>query len=363
MTVLRSLDEFVKGGHRVTLIGPSSHHYYSGMGPGVLSGIYRPWQIRFHVKKMAEDRGGSFVQGTVVRVDPKNRTLLLGSGDEVKYDAVSFNVGSHVLDDSLAEEENVLTVKPIENLLKARQKILALARNGTPKIVVVGGGPSGLEITGNIWRLVHDHGSSAQISLLAGSKLLSSFPDKARRLAIASLSGRGITVVEGVHVSRFEQGCAFLKDGHKYPYDLALLAWGIRPSKLFQQSGLPVGEDGGLLVNRHLQSVSYPEIFGGGDCISFQDQPLDKVGVHAVRQNPILYHNLRTTLEGGRLESFNPDDTYLLLFNLGDGRAIYWRKDRVWAGRLAFVLKNYIDKRFMKRFQVSGELDESDSPV
>ena len=104
--------------------------------------------------------------------------------------------------------------------------------------------------------------------------------------------------------------------------------------------------------------MSYPEIFGGGDCISFQSHPLDRVGVHAVRQNPILYRNLLATLEGGRLQSFNPIDTYLLLFNLGDGRAIYWRKDRAWAGGLAFVFKNYLDKKFMRKFQVSGELRE-----
>jgi NADH dehydrogenase FAD-containing subunit len=173
-----------------------------------------------------------------------------------------------------------------------------------------------------------------------------------------SLAARGIEVLEGVHVNRIEGGCAILEDGREYQYDLALLAWGIKPSELFLQSGLPTGEDGGLLVNQHLQSVSYPEIFAGGDCISFQGHPLDKVGVHAVRQNPILYHNLLATLEGGRLQSFKPNDTYLLLFNLGDGKAIYWRKDRVWTGGLAFVFKNYLDKKFMRKFQVSGEFRE-----
>ena len=358
MTILKKLATFVKCGHRVTVIGPSPHHYYSGMGPGVLSGIYRPQEVRFHVKKMVEDRGGSFVLGSVARVDPESRRLFLRSGDEIRYDATSFNVGSHVPVEPLTEEKNVLTVKPIENLLKARQMILNFISSGQPKFVVVGGGPSGLEITGNIWRLVRDQGAEAQISLLAGPRLLSRFPEKVRRLAMDSLAARGIEVLEGIHVSRIEGGCAILADGREYQYDLALLAWGIKPSELFLQSGLPTGEDGGLLVNQHLQSVSYPEIFGGGDCISFQGHPLDKVGVHAVRQNPILYHNLLATLEGGRLQIFKPKDTYLLLFNLGDGKAIYWRKDRVWAGGLAFVFKNYLDKKFMRKFQVSGELRE-----
>jgi NADH dehydrogenase FAD-containing subunit len=361
MTVLKNLDTFVRRGHRVTLIGPSRHHYYSGMGPGVLSGIYKPQEIRFNVKKMAEDRGGSFVLGSVLQIDAERRLLLLSSGDEVNYDAVSFNVGSHVPSDSLHVPENVLTVKPIENLLKARQMILDLVSKGKPKILVVGGGPSGVEITGNIWRLLHDRGSSGQITLLAGEKLLSRFPQKARHLAIESLVAREIEVVEGTIVSRFDQGCAHLEDGREYPYDLALLAWGIRPSDLFRRSGLPTGKDGGLLVNEYLESVGHPGIFGGGDCISFQGHPLDRVGVHAVRQNPILYHNLYAALEGGKLQSFRPNDVYLLLFNLGNGQAIYWRNSQVWSGRLLFAFKNFLDKKFMRKFQVSGELDEHES--
>ena len=135
-------------------------------------------------------------------------------------------------------------------------------------------------------------------------------------------------------------------------------SWGIRPSRLFEISGLPFGEDGGLLVNDYLQSVQFPEIFGGGDCISLQGRRLDKVGVYAVRQNPILYHNLMAALEGGEMKRFTTSDVYMLLFNLGDGRGIFWRKGLVSCGRLNFLLKDYIDRRFMKKFQVSGELEE-----
>jgi NADH dehydrogenase FAD-containing subunit len=42
LTVLLHLSDYVQGGHRVTLVGPSPYHYYSGMGPGMLSGIYPP---------------------------------------------------------------------------------------------------------------------------------------------------------------------------------------------------------------------------------------------------------------------------------------------------------------------------------
>ena len=81
--------------------------------------------------------------------------------------------------------------------------------------------------------------------------------------------------------------------------DFIFLALGVKPAPIFRDSGIPTGPEGGLLVNNYLQSSSYPDIFGGGDCIYFQDKPLDKVGVYAVRQNPVLLNNLMARLEGG----------------------------------------------------------------
>jgi NADH dehydrogenase FAD-containing subunit len=142
-------------------------------------------------------------------------------------------------------------------------------------------------------------------------------------------------------------------------FDLAFLALGIKPSSLFRDSGLLTGEDGGLLVNTCLQSVVHPEIFGGGDCVSLAGRQLPKVGVYAVRQNPILFFNLLAALEGREMEIFRPQKDYMLILNMGDGRGILWKKNFVWEGRLSFLLKNRIDRRFMKKFQVSGELYEN----
>jgi NADH dehydrogenase FAD-containing subunit len=359
MTALLNLGEFIKRGHKVTLISPSPYHYYSGMGPGMLSGIYRPEEIRFHIRKMAENRGASFVEGAVVRVDPIKCILVLSSGDEIGYEVVSFNTGSYVPVGSLAgSDENAFTVKPITNLQKAKQTVLDLLRKREPRLVVIGGGPAGLEISGNLWRLVHDHGAAAHITVLAGPKFLPQFPEKVFLLATKSLRSRGIEVVEGAFVNRLEHGRAFLEDGREFPFDLVFLALGVRPSEIFRDSGLPIGKDGGLLVNDYLQSMDYPGIFGGGDCISFQRQPLDKVGVYAVRQNPILYHNLMMALEGGTMKPFDPGGEYMLIFNLGNGTGIFRKKNWVWNGRLAFKLKDYIDRKFMRRFQVSGERNE-----
>ena len=90
---------------------------------------------------------------------------------------------------------------------------------------------------------------------------------------------------------------------------------------------------------------------GGGDCIYFDETPLDKVGVYAVRQNPILLHNLMAALDGGELKPFEPGGDYLLIFNLGDGTGIFHKRWALFGGRLAFFIKDYIDRKFMKAFQ------------
>ena len=159
-------------------------------------------------------------------------------------------------------------------------------------------------------------------------------------------------------MSRLSENHAVMEDGREYFFDLVLLAWGIRPSRLFRESGIPTGPDGGLLVNAYLQSVAHPEVFGGGDCIHFEKRPLDKVGVYAVRQNPILYNNLLAVLEGRDLKSFQPQGTYLLIYNLGNGTGIFYRGNWVLKGRLIFYLKDYIDRKFMRNFQVSGETED-----
>ena len=353
LTSLMNISDFRQRGYQVTVITPSPYQYYSGMGPGMLSGLYGPEEIRFDIQKMVEKGDGTFIQERIVRVDPEKRVLFLASEEAISYDVVSFGTGSTIPVDNLILEqsERVFTVKPVANLVHAREGILKLIKQGTPRLLVVGGGPSALEISVNAWKLVQDHGGKAHITIMAGTRFLSRFPQKVRSLALESLTKRAIEVREDVHVTGIQGEIAILDDGTEQPFDVAFLGTGVKPSGLFQDSGLPVGEDGGLLVNTYLQSVGYSEIFGGGDCICFQQSPLDKVGVYAVRQNPILYHNLLAALEGGALQGFDPGGAYMLLFNMGDGRAIYHKKGRIFHGRIPFLLKNWIDRKFMRKFQ------------
>ncbi len=363
LTALALLGCYVGRGHRATLISPCRYHYYSGMGPGMLSGLYEPRQVRFNLQRMVQERGGQFIEARVTAVDPAAQKLYLDNDAQVSYDIASFNIGSVVPTAELAvTDEHVFTVKPVLNLYKARNLILSQNAKGITRVLVAGGGPSGIEISANAWKLLHDNGGTPAITLVAGNKFLQSVPARARHLALDSLTARRIDVFEGVRVHSFDNRFATLTDGRSIPFDFAFVAVGVQPPPLFRESGIPVGEDGGMSVNGFLQSTAYPQLFGGGDCISVEGHSVAKVGVHAVRQNPILKHNLAVALDGGEMKRFTPNPNYMLIMNMGDGKGILWKKSLVLNGRLAFLLKNYIDRRFMKRFQVSGELKVFSKP-
>jgi NADH dehydrogenase FAD-containing subunit len=357
LTVLKNLKEFKASGHRVTVVSSSSLHYYSGMGPGMLSGIYRPEEIRFNVKKMSEARGADFIEDDVVKIRPRKKAIVLRSGSEIPYDVLSLNTGSYVpAMGAQPGDESIITVKPIEKLWVARRRIIEDLKDKDLRITVVGGGPAGVEVAGNLECLAKNEPNRCRITLVAGTRLLSEFKSRVRKLALKSLTARHVQVIEAARVTAVKERAVELSNGNVLENDFVFMAVGVLPSPLFIESGLPTGQEGGMLVNKFLQSVAYPELFGGGDCISFEPQPLAKVGVYAVRQNPILFHNLLSALNGGALQEFAPQGNFLLALNMGDGTAVVRWHSLIWGGKPGFTLKNYIDRKFMKEFQVSGEV-------
>lgn len=354
MITLARLGEFVEKGYAVTVIQPSEYHYYSGMGPGMLGGTYGPEEIRFATRKVVEGQGGTFILGRAAAIDPVRQLVRLENDDrQPGYDVLSCNAGSHVPDDLVTgDSPSIFTVKPIEGLLAAQRRILALSRERSIEVAIVGGGPSAIEIAGNVQQLgARRARHRPSIQIFAGRQLLSRLPARIGSLARKILEGRGVRIVEGAYVREIRGDGISLDNGRSSPADVIFPAVGVKPSPIFARSGLPTGADGGLLVNSRLQSVGHANIFGGGDCICLADHPLDKVGVFAVRQNPVLFHNLMASLEGRDLATFTPGGQYLLIYNLGLETGIFHKWSFTFSGKLAFRLKDYIDRKFIRRFQ------------
>ncbi len=359
MTVMAELSAYTSRGYRVILVNPDAYHYYSGMGPGLLGGTYRPQETRFHIRKMVEDRGGEFVRGRVASIDPQRREVTLEDGQNLPFDVASCNTGSGVVMPPGGDHEALTGAKPIAGLLALKSRLEARLKDKFLKLIVVGGGPAGVELAGNLRQLVDRAGGEASIALMSGHHgLLPSFPRSMQQRARAHLSRRGIDLVEEGRVVALDKGFSCMESGVQFSYDHAVIATGVQPPPLFRRSGMSLGTCGGMKVNAFLQSIDSPVIFGGGDCIHFSPHPLAKVGVYAVRQNPVLHHNLLAALEGRPLKKFDPQGDYLLILNLGEGEGLLRKGRVVIEGRRAFAAKDWIDRRFMRTFQLSGELDD-----
>ncbi len=353
---LLHLEDFRKAGAQVRVISAGDLHYYSGMGPGLLSGRYTREQCCFDVRSMVEQQGGVFVSDRVLAIDPHRRILRLESGGEESYDLLSVNLGSAVvLTPALRCDENSFAVKPIEQLLRARHRAIELIRGSTPPVfTVAGGGAAAVELACALWQIAQDQRRPVRICLRSRHELLGQAPARVRQLVRQSLKARQIDVQENDGVLVRESNAVVLESGRRHRSDLTLYATGVRPPALFSEARLQTGASGGLLVDAHLRSLGHGEIFGGGDCVDHACGSLDKVGVYAVRQNPVLRHNLLASLKGTALRTFDPQSAYMLILNMGGGRAIAWKGERVYEGRLAFRFKDFIDRRFMKRYQGSG---------
>ncbi len=356
LPVLARLPDFVAAGVEVVCLAPGPTLAYSGMGPGLLTGRYGLADLTFPVAALCETGGGVFARGLAVAVDPAARRLRLADGGSLDYDAASFGLGSRALPDFAADggpAPVLYPVKPIENLLLARQDILArAAESERARVLVAGGGPAGFEVAAGVLELLRQCGLPGEDLVVAAPHgLLPGWPARAGRLAEASIRRRGGRII-AARVRALEAGRAVFANGTSWRCDLVLAATGTRPPGLFAAAGLTSGgPDGGLAVTRRLHHPLYPELFGGGDCIDFTPCPLPRAGVYAVRQGPVLAANLLAFFAGRELTPFCCDGRdFLSLLNCGDGRAILRKGRLVVQGRWAMALKDWIDRRFMRSF-------------
>jgi NADH dehydrogenase FAD-containing subunit/rhodanese-related sulfurtransferase len=351
---LRRTHELTAQRFEVVLVNPSRFLYYSGMAPGMLSRIYRPEEGRIDIKYLVEKGGGRFVKDYLTEIHPDSGEISLAGGRTIPYDVMSLCLGSGVPNQDFAASIDHLTpVKPVENMENLYWKLRGFEEwNGRPRVLIVGGGPGGCEMACNCRKVFEDHGIEGQITIVdANPELLKSAPGKARRIMREFMQRRGIEVLTGTRVVKVEDGVAHTQDGQRLRFDLLILAVGIKPPDIFRKSGLKVAYDDGLWINEHLQSVTDPRIFGGGDSVAFRGEPLTRLGVFAIRQGPVIFHNLQAFLRGEPLKKFRPQPVFLYILNLGNYEGLAIWGPLVWSGKRAWDLKHYIDTRFMRRFQ------------
>jgi NADH dehydrogenase FAD-containing subunit len=279
--------------------------------------------------------------------------VTTAGGEELCYDALSLNIGSEVGLSSIGEGvAGLFPVKPVSRFLDLRAALIGSGIGRAVRLLVVGGGPAGCEAAANARALSARLGRSVEIRLVtAAGRLLSELPAAAGERMAAWCREHEIKVESGRRVTAHREDGVVFDDGSCAEADFVVAATGVHPPGMLHGSGLATDAEGALLVDGHLQSVSHPGVFGGGDCISLQPRPLARIGVYAVRQAPVLFHILLAAMVGDRLQTFTPQHHYLLILNLGDGTGLLVRGSWVASGRLASRLKQWLDRRFIRRYQ------------
>jgi NADH dehydrogenase FAD-containing subunit len=356
---LKRTAEFVGRGFELVLVAPEVF-WYSGLATGVLAGLYPPDLDQIDVGALAVQGGGRFIRARATAIDVTARTVSLDTGSSLSYDVLSCNLGSEVPLDAIPGATTYgHAAKPVRNLWELRRALEARMGPAAPRqalqIVIVGGGATGCEIAANIQHLVAAHGGQAHITVLArGDRVLGEMPRGAADKMVRILERRGVRLVLRAPVVRVDGQAVTTADGQQVPYDFLVHAMGLRAPAILRATGLPTSADGALLVDPFLRSVADRRVFGGGDCVALQDRELARVGVYAVREAPVLYHNLLASLQGRRLRRFRPQRRFLLILNLGDGTGLLTWGPFSWHSRLAFRLKDRIDRAFLRAYQKKG---------
>ena len=167
---------------------------------------------------------------------------------------------------------------------------------------------------------------------------------------------RGIDVLTGSAVVRVEPGALILADGRRIGFDEALWVTEAGAARWLGETGLPLTSGGFVAIDETLRSPGDPRIFAAGDVATMVAHPREKAGVYAVRQGPPLSSNLRRALAGKRLRRAVPQRRGLALIGTGDAHAVASRGPFAAQGAYLWRLKDWIDRRWMRRYRELPEM-------
>lgn len=361
---LRRAAELTRRGFELVVVAPEDF-WYSGLATGVLAGIYPPSLDRIDIAGLLHGSGARLIRQAMTGLDLAGRRVLLDDGASVGFGSLSLNLGSDVPPIPGANGQS-FSAKPVTRLIALRETLEAHFRSAphaTVKVAVAGGGVTAFEIAASIAALARRHGASVQVVVYAGGGVLPLLPPAAANRLADSLGRRGIDIRNGARVALVDGSRLVLADRSSQSFDHLVNATGLEPPLLTRNLGLATTADGAIMVDDRLMARDAGGVFAAGDCIAFAGRPLPKVGVYAIRQAPILFHNLTAFLDGHPLKRFTPQKRYLSIMTLGDGKGLAYRAGMWWQGRVAFLVKDWIDRRFLRSHRSGATDDRAGSPT
>lgn len=332
-------------GARLTLINPGPTAPYSGMLPGFVAGHYSRDQLDIDLVRLAQAANARLIIGAATGIDPAAGSVRIDTHPAVGFDTCSVDIG--ITSDMPALPgfaEHAVPAKPL-GPFAARWEAFRNA-SGPTRVAVIGGGVAGSELA---MAMAHAlRGRPATIHLIDNGAILSTLPAKSAVRLRDAMRSLGVVLHENVRITHLGENTVHLDDARSIKADFITGTAGARPYPWLAESGLET-HDGFLVVNEKLQT-SDTRIFAVGDCAYMAHAPRPKAGVYAVRQAPVLFHNLTSALSSGALKSYKPQKDYLKLISLGEKSALGDRFGVNFAGPWVWRWKDSIDRKFMDRF-------------
>lgn len=341
------------GDWRPTLVNPSRWFVYSGMVPGLVASHYELEACRVDLAASCAAAGVHFIEDRICDLVEDATVAVLQSGRQLGCALLSLDVGSVPDDESIpGAHEHALGVRPLAGLIDGWrawvQQCVAGADGSPSRIVVVGGGAGGVELTLAMAHALRMSAATRSTTVtLVTAQLVTSHGGGVQRRLERALREAGVRLLADREVLRVEPRTVVCAEGDVLDADLVVCATGARGPDWIRRSPLQTDALDCVQVGPTLQSTSHSHVFASGDVASLLPEGVPKAGVFAVREGPILAHNLVAAATGRALKTYTPQRRWLSLISLGERRAIGSYGPLVWEGGWVWRWKDVIDRRFV----------------
>jgi NADH:ubiquinone reductase (H+-translocating) len=268
----------------VTLVDSKNHHCFQPLLYQVATAALSPADVAWPIRSiLAGQRNVTVLMSEVKGVDPVARTVTTADDLLLHFDYLVLATGvtsSYFNHPEWARYAPGL--KTIEDATRIRARILLSFeraersdRKADLTFVVVGGGPTGVELAGSIADIAHHalagdfrniNPEDAKIILIeAGQRILLTFPEDLSAYARRSLVDMGVEVITGVAVTDCDANGVSISDGRRIESSCVLWAAGVKASPAASWLGIEADRAGRIKVDEHLRVPGFRSIFAVGD--------------------------------------------------------------------------------------------------
>lgn len=361
---LRHWAEKPAPGWRVTLLSPYAHHTHSAMLPGYVSGLYTAADCQVDLAPLVKEAKVDWIQGQCVDLQTRNNqveyTLATrpdGVPSKLTFDLLSIEAGSSIdrrrLEGQMPGATSyALSLHPVEVFVDLWPKVIDLARQKPPSLVVIGSGVVAAEMVFAAEQSMRAYGiNGVRFSLVTGpGEWLPGVKEDVRQRLMGQLRARHISLI---HATCTAIGDEALELGSQAALacDVPILAMDSQAPLWLQNSGLTLSARGHALTTPHQRSTDHEHVFVVGEASAPQDQPENREAANSLQARETLAHNLWATLSGQALKKHTPPVSSSRAIACGTGYAITrWGRWTI-EGAGAWWWKNRQDRAIVQAYR------------